>query len=223
MEFCEALGIRPGVTAVMGSGGKTSLLRCLSRELPGTVLLCTTTHIRPFEGIPLLTDPTEAALRRALREHRCLCLGTPAGNGKLTAPVLPMETLARLADYVLVEADGSRGLPLKAHASYEPVLPANAGQVIGVAGASGFGRPVREAVHRPERFRALTGAGAADTVTPELAAEVLLREGLCDTVFLNQVDTSEAWPAAERFAAALAGHGLQIAAGSLRTGAVRVL
>lgn len=223
MEFWKVLGIRPGVTAVMGSGGKTGLLRRLARELPGTVLLCTTTHIRPFAGIPLLTDPTEADLQQAFRAHRCLCLGTPAGDGKLTAPALPMETLVCLADYVLVEADGSRGLPLKAHASHEPVLPANAGQVICVVGASGFGRPVGEAVHRPERFRTLTGAEAADTVAPELAAEVLWREGLCDTVFLNQLDRPEDWPMAERFAGALAGRGLRIAAGSLQAGTIRPL
>lgn len=223
MEFYKVLGVRPGVTAVMGSGGKTGLLRRLARELPGTVLLCTTTHIRPFEGIPLLTAPTEETLRRTLRERRCLCLGTPTGDGKLTAPALPMETLARLADYVLVEADGSRGLPLKAHAPYEPVIPTGAGQVIGVVGASGFGRPIGETVHHPERFCALTVAAETAAATPELAAEALLREGLCDTVFLNQVDAPEDWPVAERFAAALAGHGLRCAAGSLRAGTVRAL
>ena len=48
MDFSKLLGLRPGVTAVIGSGGKTSLLRRLAAELPETVLLCTTTHIRPF-------------------------------------------------------------------------------------------------------------------------------------------------------------------------------
>ena len=57
MDFSKLLGLRPGVTAVIGSGGKTSLLRRLAAELPGTVLLCTTTHIRPFEEYPLLTAP----------------------------------------------------------------------------------------------------------------------------------------------------------------------
>lgn len=44
-------------------------------------------------------------------------MGTPCENGKLTAPRLPMEMLAALADYMLVEADGSRQMPLKAHAA----------------------------------------------------------------------------------------------------------
>ena len=108
MLLYEKLSIPRGVTAVIGSGGKTTLLRTLSRELPGTVLLATTTHILPFEGVPLVTDGGEAAVRRALAESRVVCVGTPAAEGKLTAPSLPFSVLTRLADYVLVEADGSR-------------------------------------------------------------------------------------------------------------------
>ena len=32
-SLADALGVRPGITAIIGSGGKTSLLRSLSREL----------------------------------------------------------------------------------------------------------------------------------------------------------------------------------------------
>ena len=72
MKFCEALDVRPGVTAVIGSGGKSSLLRRLAAELPGTVLLCTTTHIRPFEEYPRLTAPTPQTIRDTLATHRVL-------------------------------------------------------------------------------------------------------------------------------------------------------
>ena len=204
--------------AVIGSGGKTSLLRRLAEELPGTVLLCTTTHIRPFEEYPLLTAPTPEDIRKALTAYRVLCLGTPCENGKLTAPSLSVETLATLSDYVLVEADGSRQLPLKAHEAHEPVIPAVSRQVICVVGASGFGKPIRESVHRPERFCALTGAATSDPVTPEQAAKAILAEQLCDAVFLNQIDTEAQRSLADRFAAALGGSGLRIAAGSLRAG-----
>ena len=210
MDFPKLLGLRPGITAVIGSGGKTSLLRRLAEELPGTVLLCTTTHIRPFEEYPLLTAPTPEDIRKALTAHRVLCLGTPCENGKLTAPSLSVETLATLSDYVLVEADGSRQLPLKAHEAHEPVIC--------VVGASGFGKPIRESVHRPERFCALTGAATSDPVTPEQAAKAILAEQLCDAVFLNQIDTEAQRSLADRFAAALGGSGLRIAAGSLRAG-----
>ena len=220
MRFMEALDIRPGVTAVIGSGGKTGLLRRLAQEAPGTVILCTTTHIRPFSEYPVLENPSPSDIRQALKTDRVLCVGIPAHGGKLTAAALPPAHLAEVADYVLTEADGSRQLPLKAHADHEPVIPAGCRQVICVVGASGLGRPIREAVHRPEHFCALTGAAETDVVTPELAASALLKEGLCGTVFLNQLDTPSRLPAAQRFAAALAGHGLQIWGGSLRNGTI---
>ena len=119
---------------------------------------------------------------------------------------------------MLVEADGSRQLPLKAHDAHEPGIPAVSRQVICVVGASAFGKPIQESVHRLERFCALTGAAASDPVTPEQAAKAILAERLCDTMFLNQIDTETQRSLADRFAAALGGSGLRIAAGSLRAG-----
>ena len=61
MELWELLGIRPGLTAVIGSGGKTSLLRVLARELSrrGTVLLATTTHIMRPDWCPFAATAAE--------------------------------------------------------------------------------------------------------------------------------------------------------------------
>ncbi|HAD19635.1 MAG TPA: putative selenium-dependent hydroxylase accessory protein YqeC, partial [Lachnospiraceae bacterium] len=42
------LRITPGITSVIGSGGKSSLIRCLAEELPGRVLVTTTTHMYPW-------------------------------------------------------------------------------------------------------------------------------------------------------------------------------
>ena len=139
-----------GITAVIGSGGKTTLLRILAEELSGTVILTTSTHILPFAGIPLLMTDDIEQVRRALALHRVICMGTPAAEGKLTAPALPFSVLADAADYVIVEADGSKRLPLKAHASHEPVIPENTRKTVCVVGTSGFGKPVEQTVHRPE-------------------------------------------------------------------------
>ncbi len=208
MQLYEKLGVRRGVTAVIGSGGKTTLLRTLSRELPGTVILTTTTHILPFEGVPLLTAPTAEEVRTALARSRVLCLGTPAAEGKLTAPSLPFSVLAELADYVLIEADGSRQLPLKAHAPYEPVIPREANHVLCVVGARGFDRPIREVVHRPERFCALTGAKPVEPASPALVARALAAEGFARTIVLT--GATEAQRAA--FSAAADVYGLHVIA-----------
>ena len=188
--FSEALAIRPGVTAIIGSGGKTSLLYRLADELKdgGSVLVTTSTHILPPEHLPVYT--------RTGRVRGVCCVGAPCGI-KLKAPEQSFEELAGLADFVLVEADGSAHLPIKAHASFEPPIPPNANNSILVVGVSGLNRPVGEAAHRAERFRALSGSELA---SPEAVAAVIRAEALCDRVVLNQAETN---PDAARQLAAL--------------------
>lgn len=183
-ELYKALGITKGVTAVIGSGGKTTLLTKLCQELPGTVILCTSTRIYPFD-LPLITDPVEKL------PFDKVCMGTPAEHGKLSAPIQSFGELERLADYVIVEADGSKHLPFKAHLSHEPVIPTCAKKTVQVVGTWALGRPVSEAVHRPERFLELSGCAMDDPVTPENLAKVLNAENLADLILLNGPENPE--------------------------------
>ena len=217
MLFCDLLSTGRGVTALIGGGGKTTAMYTLARELSprGTVLCCTTTRILPPDHLPVLLSPGEEAVSAALADHGCACLGTPAENGKLSAPELPMARLAALADYVLVEAGGSRGLPVKAHLPHEPVIPPEARRTILLAGASAFFRPAGEAVHRPEQFCRLTGAAPTDPVRAENLASLILGEGLGDTIFINQAESGEALREARRLAALLP---LPLFAGALQRG-----
>lgn len=220
MTLTKLLRIKPGVTAVIGSGGKTTLLRTLGGELEaagGTVLLCTTTKIFPFGGMPNLLSPTEEELAEALRESRLLCAGKLLPKtGKLTVPELPMDRLAALFDFVLAEADGSARRPLKAHASHEPVIPKEANQTVCVVGLSGIGRPIAEAAHRPELFARLSGAAEENAVSPQRIARVLNAEHLADRYFLNQADTEEELERARELATLL---DRPAVAGSLQKGA----
>lgn len=190
MTLSQLLDIRPGVTAVIGGGGKTTLLRTLGEELAGrhTVLLCTTTKILPFPDLPCAR--TTAELDQLRRSHRLLCAGTDVpGTGKLAAPETPMALLAERFDYVLVEADGAARRPLKAHAPHEPVIPPEAVQTICVVGASGFGQPISEAAHRSERYARLAGVPETAEAAPVTEAAVLRAEGLHDKIYVNQVET----------------------------------
>ena len=202
--MAKLLDMHPGVTAVIGGGGKTTLLRTLGEELAeeSRVLLCTTTKIFPFHDLPCAMTAEE--LNSLRRELRLMCAGTPVpGTEKLTAPPVPMAELAAWFDYVLVEADGSAQRPFKAHASHEPVIPAEASQVICVVGASGFGKPIREATHRPELYAQLAGVSVEDPVAPETEAAVLQAEGLHHRIYVNQVETRQDLAAAEALAALL--------------------
>lgn len=217
MALAKLLGIRPGVTAVIGGGGKTTLLRTLGEELAAggkQVLLCTTTKILPFPGLPCARTGEE--LEALCREHRLLCAGTPVpGTEKLTAPETPMAELAARFGYVLVEADGAARRPLKAHAPHEPVIPAEANQTICVVGASGFGQPIADAAHRPERYAALAGAAETAEATPETEAAVLRAEALHTRVYVNQVETLWDLADAKALAALL---DCPVLAGSLQRG-----
>jgi molybdenum cofactor cytidylyltransferase len=74
----------------------------------------------------------------------------------------------------VIEADGARGLLLKAPAEYEPVIPACATMVCVVASLEALGQPLDERVaHRPERIAALTGTRLGDLITPEMIVALL--------------------------------------------------
>lgn len=228
-DLASALMIEPGITAIIGSGGKSTLLRALGLELMragGRVLLCTTTHMFPIAGVPW--DGSSRRLDAApwkpgaLHVPGCTCeacAGMSRGSicqagvldpetGKLSSPAEPLDELAQRFDYVLAEADGSKRLPLKAHAAWEPVIPAGTANVVWVVGASGLDKPVDEVVHRPELFRERCDCRLTDIATPERVAQVLNAElqmlNLNNTrIMLNQVDTLADPTMADRFEAAL--------------------
>ena len=228
-NLASALKIEPGITAIIGSGGKSTLLRALGLELMragGRVLICTTTHMFPVAGVPW--DGSSRRLGAApwkpgaLHTPGCtceVCAGLARGSicqagvlnpetGKLSAPAESLDQLAQRFDYVLAEADGSKRLPLKAHASWEPVVPVGTANVVWIVGASGFGRPINEAVHRPELFCERCSCKPSDIATPERVAQVLNAElqmlslGTA-RVMLNQVDTLSDPSTADHFQAAL--------------------
>lgn len=228
-NLASALKIEPGITAIIGSGGKSTLLKMLGLELMrggGRVLLCTTTHMFPVAGVPW--DGSSRRLDAApwkpgaLHAPGCTCeacAGLVRGRicqagvldpqtGKLSSPAAPLDQLAQRFDYVLAEADGSKRLPLKAHAAWEPVIPAATANVVWVVGASGLGKPINEAVHRPELFFERCGCEPTDIATPERVAQVLNAEMQAlklstARVMLNQVDTLADSTIADRFQAAL--------------------
>ena len=217
MKIAALLQIGRGVTAIIGGGGKTTLMEVLAEELSqkGSVILTTTTHIRRPAQYETLTDADEALVSAALSHSRVVCVGEAAEEGKLRAPRLSIETLARLADFVMVEADGAKGLPLKAHAAHEPVIPPCAQRVVAVVGIDGTGKPIGAACHRSVRYAQLALADKEALVTPEIAARVLNAEGGFDRVYINTVESAAAYEAAQAMAKELS---CPVIAGSLHQG-----
>lgn len=163
------------VIALVGAGGKTTLLYALADRAAASgrrALATTTTHIwKPKDGSFCRTwsecEDHWSAGRRAVR-------GEERGTGKL-GPLDPADFRKSLAaDCLLVEADGAKGLPCKVPAAHEPVIPAEAGLVVALAGLSALGKPLGEVCFRSELAAGLLGCGMDHRLTPADLAVLLL-------------------------------------------------
>ena len=139
------------IIAVIGSGGKTSLIRALAaqyRSQGKTVFVTTTTHMF-VEPDTILTEEPGIILER-LEKTGYAMAGVPV-RGKIgQLPEATYNAVCARADVVLVEADGSRHKALKFPNATEPVIPENTDRIILVWGSHGLGKPAREACHRLE-------------------------------------------------------------------------
>jgi molybdenum cofactor cytidylyltransferase len=153
------IGDQPELIAIVGGGGKTSLMFTLAKALPGRVVITTTTRIfaAQMKLAPAVCTTSDLTLLTThLAQHgACLVIGEVQGDKALGVdPSLPGQLLARPdVDYVIVEADGSRMRPIKAPAAHEPVIPPDATLVIPVVGIDALDGPLDKVAHRPELVR----------------------------------------------------------------------
>ena len=210
----EALQLRlpeHAVISVVGAGGKTSLIFAWAHELAAAgknVVITTTTHMYRPDRME------EDGIRIVVSDD-------PERPDKVMAP--PAEVLDGLretADVVLIEADGSRRMPLKWPAPWEPVVPDYTDFTVCVAGLSAIGKKTSDVVYRadelPDRLK-------RETVDMNLMhALISSREGGQKgvrgdfRVFMNQVDDDiDRLASAYRLQQIFAVIGIQSAWGSL--------
>lgn len=185
MELKAALRLdRQACLAVVGAGGKSTAFFHLSREFDPPVLMSASAHLAREQAAWadrhfILENPDDFhPVRDALGSGVNLVTGPLLGERTKGVSV---EVLAQLADYCrqhaipfLLEADGSRRLPLKAPAPHEPPIPPFVETVLVVAGLSALGRPLDPKwVYQPERFGALSGLDPGDSITPGALLQVL--------------------------------------------------
>ncbi|MCI6967241.1 putative selenium-dependent hydroxylase accessory protein YqeC [bacterium] len=214
----------PRLTAIIGGGGKTTLLFTLGRQLAAegaSVLLTTTTHLAwpPPEGMVFLAPAAPEQLAAAAQPGALVLAGYPGENEKMMglSPEFFREA-CRAFNHVLCEADGSRHMPLKFHREDEPCIPAETGLLLQVAGLSALSRPAAETLHR----HALSGIAAEHCITEEDVAHLMLRAfshcgvSCPSAALLNQADTPELCARGETVARLLRAEGYPCAVGALR-------
>ena len=236
------IGARPEIVAVVGGGGKTSLIFSLAAALPGRTILTTTTRIFAAQmrhAPAVLFADDLSRLDEVLAEHgRCLIVGQVAGEKAVGVdPALPARLLAH-ADHVLVEADGSRMRPIKAPADHEPVIPAGTTLLVPMAGIDALAGPLAIVAHRPEKIREITNDELRMTneewlthdeqITPQGLARILTHPqgGMKDVPngarvipFINKIETEAELAAGRQAAVAMLAHPrmVRVALGALRT------
>ena len=156
------------IIAVVGSGGKTTLIKKLAqqyREMGKSVLVTTTTHMF-IEEETLLTDDAGIIIR-ALQETGYAMAGIPDGKKISALSRETFDAVCACADVVLVEADGSRMRPLKYPVETEPVIPDNTDEIIVVCGLNAIGQKAKDVCHRLELVKDCLGIEDDTRITPE--------------------------------------------------------
>ncbi len=218
-----------GVISLVGAGGKTRLMFELAHELSSageSVLTTTTTKIfePSAEQTPHVIVADRAAELLAAAEkllqrhpHFTAAAGRLEAAGKLAgfAPAVIEEIWqAGLFRWIVIEADGAAGRPLKAPADHEPVIAACTRQVVGIVGLAAVDKPLEERwVFRSALFSQLTGHRAGSRITAEVVADVLVHEkgifkgaatDMPRIAFLNQADVGHHLGAGRRIVRRLA-------------------
>ncbi len=230
MKLIEALRYKPGSSvAFVGSGGKSTAIFIAARDLTSqarknpqntSVVVTTSTHMGAWQAKQADKHVVVNGTVDIERLEIDLSWGVVLVSGLVDGEYLgglAMEQLDNLQKLckkhnltLMIEADGSHRLPLKAPDVHEPAIPWFVDQVVVVVGLSGIGKPLTaERVHRAVRFSQLSGIPIGETISSDVVAKVLLHKdgGLKNipdrarkAVLLNQADNAGLQSAANAIA-----------------------
>ena len=169
-RLSDALAITPEekLISIIGAGGKTSIIYQLAEEFRADgqlICITTTTHILPDRRYPLLTS-FKADNGKLMKRPGIYMAGQPDSQGKLTGlRKKSLHELSLIFDRIIVEADGSKQLPLKLPAPHEPQIAPGSQLVIITAGADALGNPIEKICHRPEIVSTFLGKSLKDNIS----------------------------------------------------------
>jgi probable selenium-dependent hydroxylase accessory protein YqeC len=209
----ELLGLKGReLISLVGAGGKTTLMFRLARDLVAErkkVVTTTTTKILEpsIEEAPFLfVDEDEMNLKESVISHlgknKPITIASErlaAGKLRGVSPSLVNDLWSSPEiDYLLVEADGASGRPIKAPREGEPVIPSATTLVVAILGVDGVGKELSTLnAFQPERISRITGVPMGEKVTDEAMAALMtdpegIFKGAPSTsrviAFLNKVD-----------------------------------
>lgn len=172
------------LTAITGGGGKTTLMLAIAGLLSqqGRVVVTTTAKIAVFEGSAcdgLFIGGVGGAVEKiaALPDRVAFTVVREKHGEKLcgfTPQEVDMILVSGVADWLLVEADGSRQSPLKAYGEREPLVPALTSLQFVIIGADAFVEPFGEkTAFRLDLLETRFGVKRGEKLSPQMAARML--------------------------------------------------
>lgn len=176
------------LTSLTGSGGKTSLMLAMAGLLKqkGRVAVTTTTKIGLSEGCAfgnLFIGGVGEAIKKIAALPQCgMLVAVREKCGDKLCGFTPQEvdTISKsgTADWLLVESDGSRQLPLKAYEEWEPPISALTSLQFVIIGADAFIKPFgEETTFRAELLEERLGVERGIKLCPKTAARILSSRG----------------------------------------------
>ena len=178
--------LEPGILAVVGAGGKTTVvskLGAVAISLERPVVVTTTTKMgseqvapwNPYYGDDLTLGETH--IEQQLAQGRMGSWFQSVAGHKVLGldPELLDRVQERHPDWsIIIEADRAKTKWLKAPKPHEPVIPTNTVTTIAVVNMQVLGKPLTEDyVHRIEEVQAIMGIPLGDRITPEGVARLL--------------------------------------------------
>lgn len=159
------------IISVIGSGGKTTYIHELKDMYVAqgkTVLVCTTTHMLVEEDT--LVNPSYDEIMQKIQSCGFCHAGNRSKDNKIGAlDSNLLNQLKKVVDVILIEADGSKHLPLKYPNESEPVIDEDTDEVVFIFNLKGLNQPIKEVVHRYE----LMGLDPDTIVTPQMMQDLI--------------------------------------------------
>ena len=149
----------------------------------------------------LILNDNISEIKDKLNENNYITVGIKTNNDKIISISQErVKELAKICDFLLIEADGAKMIPLKVPAKYEPVIFDISHMVIGVCGIDALNKKICHIWHRPHIVSKVLNKGLEDNIEIKDIAYILsskegqmknVRDYMEYRVIINKVDNDE--------------------------------
>lgn len=201
-SLSDLIDIKIGdIISVVGSGGKTTFIYNLAKEIKNKKILISTTTkmLYPEENqvdyFFCLAEDNEISIK----EGRIFIAGEKVSKNKISGDISLIKKYISRFDYILLECDGSKTKPLKGWNSTEPVILNETTKTIGIIPLHIVGEKITEKnIHRIEIFNNVFKTKIGDEITLNVIAEIitnpkgLFKDAVGEKIlFLNRINNKK--------------------------------